>query len=325
MDAFRRHLGRGLLAAIVLAGLIAPGPASAAFAKLDAGKLTYTAISGEANDLTATYSSPGAAKLSETGHWGPYPILISGCGGVAKLVTCSGTSSLVLNTGDGDDKVAARNGTADRISCGSGNDSVIADPNDAVGADCETVDRGGTVAPTLPGTGTSGPATDPGGGAAGTTDPAVEGGSTGLGESNPYVNFTAPVIPRQTATVSRSGIASVRIVCPAEAGACKGTVALVLVKRAGGARARVMAVAARRVKQTKRVKLGSARFSAKAGEKPIVQIRLNRRGRRRVLRTRHTRCRLVVTTRGADGKVVTTTREITLRARRTAGRIKKKR
>jgi hypothetical protein len=52
------------------------------------------------------------------------------------------------------------------------------------------------------------------------------------------------------------------------------------------------------------------------GQKPFVQVRLNRRGRRRILRTRHTRCRIVVTTRSSEGKVVTTSRTITIRAPR---------
>jgi hypothetical protein len=322
MNAIRRHLGRGLLIAVVLMAWLAPGTADAAFAKLDAGKLTYTTISGEANDLTAAYSSAGTAKLTEKGHWGPFPILISGsggCSGLAALITCNGASSLVLNTGDGDDKVAARNGTADQIDCGSGNDSVAADPNDSVSPDCETVDRTGTIAPSLA-TG-DGATTNPD---PGTTAPPVDGGETGPGgTTNPYVNFAPPVIPRQTVRVSRSGVASVRIACPADAGTCEGTIALVLVNGKTPGHARI--VAARRTKRAKGAKLGSAHFRAKAGEKPIVHIRLNRRGRRRILRTRHTRCRIVVTTRSADGKVVTTTQDITLRARRTAGRPKKKR
>src|SRR4051794_40792177 len=321
MDAIRRHLGRGLLIAVVLTAWLAPGTAHAAFAKLATGKLTYTAIAGEANDLTATYSSAGVAKLNEAGHWGPFPILISGsggCSGVAALITCNGASALVLNTGDGDDKVAARNGTADQIKCGPGNDSVAADPNDAVDPDCETVDRTGTIAPSL--ASGNGATTNPD---PGTSEPPVDGGETGLSEPTPYVNFVPPVVPRQTAKVSPSGVAAVRIACPTEAGACQGTVALVLVKGKTPGRARI--VAARRTKRVKGLKLGSARFRVKAGEKPIVHIRLNRRGRRRILRTRHTRCRIVVTTRSAAGKVVTTTQDITLRARRTAGRPKKKR
>jgi hypothetical protein len=134
------------------------------------------------------------------------------------------------------------------------------------------------------------------------------------------VNLEPPVIPSQTATVTAGGVALVRVVCPAEAGACKGTVDLVVAAATGGSKNRI--VAARRRKLTS---LGHAKFAAKAGAKPIVHIRLNRRGRRRILRTRHTRCRVVVTTRSATGKVVTSSRTITLRPRRGAGRTKKKR
>jgi hypothetical protein len=284
MDAIRRHLGRGLLIAAAAAALAAPSSAQAAFAKLDAGKVTYTAISGEANDLTATYSSAGVAKLSEAGRWGPFPILIAGsggCGGIAALITCNGAGSLVINT---------------------------------VAPDCETVDRGAVAdsppaaTPQNPG----GTPTDPGGGG----DPQVDAGGRGLAQT-PYVNFQPPEIPRQTVTVSPSGVAPVQVVCPPGAGACKGTVQLVLGGRSS-AKARML-TAARRTKHARGVVLGKARFTAKAGEKPVVQVRLNRRGRRRILRTRHTRCRIVVTTRSAAGKVVTTTRTITLRARRAKG------
>src|SRR3954468_19547293 len=180
------HTVRRVLAlAIATAALLAlPASANASFAKVDAGKLVYTAIPGEANDVTASYTSSGAVKLAEAGHLGPFPILIggsSGCAGLAPLITCTGATSLDLRTGDGDDRVAARNGTADKISCGSGNDSVSADQQDSVAADCETVDRG-APAPSLPPTGGS---TGPG--VANPVDPAVGGdaGRSQLDEPSP--------------------------------------------------------------------------------------------------------------------------------------------
>lgn len=46
-----------------------------------------------------------------------------------------------LQGGKGDDAIHADDGTKDQISCGSGNDTVIADANDRVASDCETVTR----------------------------------------------------------------------------------------------------------------------------------------------------------------------------------------
>src|SRR3954452_1082289 len=191
------HTVRRVLAlAIATAALLAlPASANASFAKVDAGKLVYTAVSGEANDLTASYTSSGSVKLAEAGHFGPVPILIggsSGCAGLAPLINCTGATSLDLRTGDGDDRVAARNGTADKISCGSGNDSVSADQQDSVAADCETVDRGAT-APSLPTGGSNGP------GVTSPVDPAVGGdaGRSQLDEPTPGVNVAPPVIPAQ--------------------------------------------------------------------------------------------------------------------------------
>jgi hypothetical protein len=308
------------LATSAAALLVLPASAHASFAKVDpTGKLVYTAAAGEANDLTVSYTSAGVVKLTEAGRFGPFPILIGGsggCSGLAALVACSGASSLELKMGDGDDRVAARNGNMDKISCGSGTDAVAADSQDSVAADCESVDRPAALAPSDGGSSTT---TDPATGTTTTTSPPVDAGRSELGEASPFVNITPPQIPSQTVTVTRSGIARVQIVCPADAGACRGTVDLLAGAAAESAHAKMVAAARRR----KMAKLGHAKFKAVAGEKPFVQVRLNRRGRRRILRTRHTRCRVVVTTRSAAGKVVTTTQSITLRPRRTASRGKR--
>ncbi len=193
--------------------------------------------------------------------------------------------------GPGNDTILARDGSPDRLGCGTGNDGGSADPGDSVGSDCEFVARA---------------IYDPGQ-APDADQPA------GIAPISPRLfNIEPPRIPAQTAAVTASGVALVQVVCPAAAGACKGSVDLLLTSSKGSAR-RGRIVAARRRKVTK---LGHTKFAAKAGAKPIVRVRLNRRGRRRILRRRHTRCRMVVTTRSADGKVVTTTRNITLRPRR---------
>lgn len=65
--------------------------------------------------------------------------------------------------GPGDDLIQARDGVTDVISCGSGNDVVVADSRDKVAKDCEEGGEAPAKAPqpTEPGTG-NGPAPDPG-------------------------------------------------------------------------------------------------------------------------------------------------------------------
>jgi Ca2+-binding RTX toxin-like protein len=52
--------------------------------------------------------------------------------------------------GPGDDYLDARGDRGDIVTCGDGNDTVLADPADSIAADCETVDRG-IVLPPPPG------------------------------------------------------------------------------------------------------------------------------------------------------------------------------
>ena len=103
--------------------------------------------------------------------------------------------------------------------------------------------------------------------------------------------------------------------CPAGVGRCKGTVTLeVAVRDLGKARAAAAG--------TKLEKVGRARFTAKAGTKPVVRVRMSRRGRRRVIRGRKRQhCRMTVSTTSPTGKTLVSRRTITLvAARRTANR-----
>jgi Ca2+-binding RTX toxin-like protein len=61
---------------------------------------------------------------------------------------CSVFKSCTSPTGD--DTVDLRDGEADTLTCGAGNDTVQADPFDNVAGDCETVTRAGTVHPPDP-------------------------------------------------------------------------------------------------------------------------------------------------------------------------------
>jgi Ca2+-binding RTX toxin-like protein len=58
--------------------------------------------------------------------------------------------------GDGDDLIDSRGDRPDVVTCGIGNDTVMADAVDSVAPDCETIDRGGAPPPPPPGP-TAGP------------------------------------------------------------------------------------------------------------------------------------------------------------------------
>jgi hypothetical protein len=207
-----------------------------------------------------------------------------------------GNGTDIVDGGGGDDRLATRDATPDQLACGAGADGGDADHEDAIDADCESVVRAERSADT--------DVQDPG--ATTPSDPVADPSD----EPAPF-NLAAPVIPRQAAAVTASGVALVRVACPVESGGCAGRVELLLLGDAG--KAKVVAARRRRMR-----KVGSKRFKAEAGTKPVVQVRLNRRGRRRMRRRGRTRCFMRVTTRTADGRVVTTSREITLRARRAA-------
>jgi hypothetical protein len=165
---------------------------------------------------------------------------------------------------------------------------------------------------------TPGPeATDPG-----TTDPATtEPGADPATATNPpaarRANAVPPSIPPQTVGVSASGVARVRIVCPQDSGGCSGTVVIELPSAAAARSAnpsRATAAARRRAL----VRVGRARFTAKAGSSPTVPVVLSKRGRQRILRGGRSRARVTVTARSANGKSVVTTQDVTIRPRASA-------
>jgi hypothetical protein len=53
-----------------------------------------------------------------------------------------GSALAVVSTGSGNDSVDSRNRVADRVDCGAGADTVVADAKDVVYSTCETVTRG---------------------------------------------------------------------------------------------------------------------------------------------------------------------------------------
>jgi hypothetical protein len=107
--------------------------------------------------------------------------------------------------GDGDDLLLTRDGAVDAaISCGTGADRVVSDPQDVPGSDCETVDNGAA------------PGEAPGGAVAATA-PQAE-------------------IVTRLVQVSRAGVARLRIRCVYRAATCRGPVKITA---AAGAQVRI--------------------------------------------------------------------------------------
>lgn len=104
--------------------------------------------------------------------------------------------------------------------------------------------------------------------------------------------------------LDRNGFVRITISCPVIAiGGCTGRVTVEVLR---GARASVVAAAARRA-------LGKS-FSLKAGESKVTKVKISRNGRRRVLGKKRANCRVSVHTRAAGGKRVTVRKRIIVKA-----------
>jgi hypothetical protein len=115
-------------------------------------------------------------------------------------------------------------------------------------------------------------------------------------------------------------VAPVTIVCPAASGGCSGTV-VIDIPLSGSGRRHGKGVLAKGTAHTPAsVRIGKAKFSAKAGTSPVVPVRLSKRGRQRILRGRRSKARITVTTRSVTGGSVVTTQEVAIRPRGSAAR-----
>jgi hypothetical protein len=344
-SAHSRRLRPLLVAGAAATALgLAPGAAGAATVNVTGGELTYTAAPGESNNVVV---APWGLSLrvTDTGTKAGVALPLTSGPGCWKLstiaATCSlsvtgltvslgdgndsfdgtliaipttvfgGTGSDRIATGSGADTIDVRDGEVDSVTCGAGQDTVSADRTDSVAGDCETV-----TVPALVGGAPVDPGVDP---AAGVPDPGAGTGTGAPTGANPGAtpaaagkpNSVPPTIPPQTVAVSPSGVAAVQVACPADSGGCRGTVTLELPLGSATGRGRV-AVAAGRATS---VQLGQAHFSAKAGTKTTVRVRLSKRGRQRILRNVHSHCRIVVRTVAADGTAVVSTQDVTLARR----------
>jgi hypothetical protein len=127
----------------------------------------------------------------------------------------------------------------------------------------------------------------------------------------------ATILPQSNIRVTPAGVALVRVACPGNAdGYCRGTIVLQL----PGAASRRASASRRR----KPLRIGRKKFAIKAGERPALQVRISRRGRREVLRRKRKRCTIRVRMQMPDGTSVTTRRTIRIARRGAATRRRKK-
>jgi hypothetical protein len=146
-DSFDGGLGNDMLTGLSGPDHFVGGPGSDTLTLALGGPWTVS-LDGIAND--GPRSSPtanvdadveviigGAMSDTLTGASGRQTI--NGGGGADTLD--GGADGDGVNGAAGDDTISARDGAVDNIACGDGADTVTADWNDAVGADCETVRR----------------------------------------------------------------------------------------------------------------------------------------------------------------------------------------
>jgi Ca2+-binding RTX toxin-like protein len=249
-------------------------------------------------------------------------------GGVGNDSIDAGEGSDAVHAGDGDDTIAARDGAADTITCGIGADSGLADTEDALADDCESTLEKPAPPPVEPPVEEppvqQPPVQQPPVEQPPVEQPPVEEPVERDEDDEAPVDITTPA----EMVLSEKGDLKIGVSCTADAGLCKGTIELI--EQNGTIKARSVVNSARRRKVKKGVVLGRKSFSVPAGRKKNVQLRLDRRGRQRVIKKkkRKTRAKLVITMRAADGTKVTTEKNITIqppKERRTSKRGGKKR
>ena len=339
----RRRLGR-LAAAFGIAGaLLVPSTAMAGTLTVDhnAHVATYHADPGEANNLTfypiaGTYriqdSALSSVGLSEIGgtlcsvlepwkfrcptssvtsaniYLGDGADTLDASSSSIAVTAYTGPGVKTITTGSGADTINARNGSVDKIACGGGTDSVVADDDDSVASDCEQVTRGVSTDDPSSGGDTTGASAD------GTN-------ATGPGDNSSGTVFSTPLglsVALTKVPVANSR-ARVALSCAADvAEDCRGEVTMEL-PQANASRAQKGKVIAARgqyvTRQRKRRRaIGRRSYRLAPGESKTVAVPVLFRGHYRYLsRRRRARVVMRITERNAAGNVVdVTTRSVTL-------------
>ena len=360
-DRHGRRFVRFVPAIAVGVSLIAAGPASAAKVTADygngvlsiqgspgetsqllvaAGNGSYT-IEEQNTSLSLAQIGGGTCKLPDPGlircpQAGILRAVIDLADGSDQLdlrgtslpatVTGRGPGRKEIKLGAGNDQVSLRDGVADQIDCGDGEDTVVSDSQDTVSSNCEhvnvsadtSVPSGGDTGLGLPGVGSGGSPT--GDGSAG--DP------NGRGEDDN--SLTAPigiVLPSRPVELPSPNTAIVHVGCAAtETDGCQGDVILELPGKASHPRTtkRVSAARGHFVAQQHH-RLGKGHFKLAAGQSADVPVRITLRGHFAQASKRHSRRGILkIVVRDSTGKVTgVETRVVTLKLSNKWSRIRR--
>ncbi len=216
------------------------------------GPLDVQDLTGGTNNDTLTGSGSDNTLRGLSGS-----DTLNGGDGSDRLIvgSSSETTTNVASGGDGDDVIDTANAAVDTVTCGSGNDTVTANTNDVIAADCETVNGIANGTPTPMPIPTPTP----------TQTPVVT--------AAPATTTAVPVVPTARPSISiasrklrlKGGFISVPIQCGTGSVArCVGTVTL---------KARI---------KGKNTVVGRTRLSIASGVLTQVAVKLNSKGRRTV-------------------------------------------
>lgn len=286
-----------LAAAVALTAVAAPAAGAAESLTIVSGVMTYASASGQVDAIVMTDGGSNWAIRDDASPSGTVGAgcSVSGMSGVcakskvtsASLDTLDGDDSVtltgappsVVHGGDGDDTISggpapdrlygdagndtidARDGLADVVDCGAGDDRAELDAIDTA-VNCETVPvqaAAGTVAAPVT-TATATPTW--------TTAPPVPQVPTTL----PPVGPATILVPAAPVKVTSAGRAPLEIACGVDqAGGCSGVIYIDPAPSAKTGRAAPGAAFAAR-----RGRFGSSPFRAAAGERATIGVRLSR-------------------------------------------------
>ena len=133
---------------------------------------------------------------------------------------------------------------------------------------------------------------------------AVAAPSSGAGPAGKLPETTLDLIPARV-RISYRGKLRLRIACPEAFGTCEGTVVITPLGKAQAS------ISRRRSKA-----IGRGRYKVQGGDTKVINVKLSRNGRRRVLRKKRLECKASSVTRSSTGRKVTVRKKITLEAPR---------
>lgn len=241
--------------------------------RLDAGDREDT-VTAEIPIPVALLGGEGADRLRS----GPADDTLSGDAGDDTLASAGGRDTLagglgvdVLDAGPGDDTLRVRDGLADTVRCGEGEDAVDADTLDEVAGDCERVSRTATPPPA-----------DQGGASRDRTAPRVQAGGATIqrvGRRSATVRLVATSSERGTLAASgfldAAGL-NLPLSSRRQRVAVAGGGAEIRIRLSGSQLRRVRRALARRRRVTVRLRVVATDAAGNSAETRVLRIRLAR-------------------------------------------------